>query len=144
MAIKNLDRLARKLNSLATQPLTEEALAKAATVVQADARRNAPRGDTGLLAMSIQTDVNVAEQKAVIGTNIEYAPYVELGTGIFAAEGNGRKTPWSYQDAKGNWHTTVGQQPQPFLYPALDSNRENIKKIFEKEVNKEVKKHGGR
>ena len=28
----------------------------------------------------------------------------------------------SYKDAKGEWHTTTGQKPQPFLEPALLDN----------------------
>lgn len=31
-----------------------------------------------------------------VGTNVEYAPYVELGTGAYASDGNGRKGWWVY------------------------------------------------
>ena len=65
-----------------------------------------------------------------------YAPYVEYGTGIFASEGNGRDTPWSYQDDEGNWHTTVGQKPQPFLKTALDKQKKNVIKIFKETLQK--------
>lgn len=67
----------------------------------------------------------------IIGTNVEYAPYVELGTGIYASQGGGRQTPWRYQSADGQWHTTVGQHPQPFLKPALESNYGNIIECFQ-------------
>ena len=59
---------------------------------------------------------------------------VEYGTGLFAEAGNGRQTPWSYQDADGQWHTTIGQQPQPFLRPALDANKQKIEQIFKDEI----------
>lgn len=52
-----------------------------------------------------------------VGTALEYAPYVEFGTGIYSPDG--RKTPWSYEDANGKWHTTRGMPAQPFLRPAL-------------------------
>ena len=52
----------------------------------------------------------------------EYAPYVEYGTGIYAVNGDGRKTPWSYKNAKGKWVTTVGQKPNPRFEPAIEKN----------------------
>lgn len=36
--------------------------------------------DTGRLRNSITHTVDVAERKAIIGTNVEYAAYVEMGT----------------------------------------------------------------
>ena len=39
--------------------------------------------DTGKLRNSISHNVNDAEHAVYIGTNTEYAPYVELGTGKY-------------------------------------------------------------
>lgn len=90
--------------------------------------------DTGNLRNSISHTVDEQEPAAIIGTNNEYAPYVEFGTGVYA-EGGGRPTPWVYQDAKGNWHYTHGQKAQPFLKPAVaehaDKYREIIKDALE-------------
>lgn len=69
-----------------------------------------------------------------IGTNSEYAPYVELGTGIYAKGGGGRPTPWTYQDAKGNWHMTHGNKSQPFLKPAAHDHRDQYRQILEDEL----------
>ena len=41
--------------------------------------------DTGRLKNSITSAVDPEEQVAYIGTNVEYAPYVELGTSRMAA-----------------------------------------------------------
>lgn len=91
--------------------------------------------DTGNLRNSITHEVVEDENAVYIGTNNEYAAYVELGTGIYAEGGGGRPTPWVYQDANGNWHYTHGQKPQPFLKPAVtdhtDKYREIIKDAFE-------------
>ena len=65
----------------------------------------------------------------------------KVGTGIYAVNGDGRKDRWSYQDAEGKWHSTIGQKPQPFLERALDNNRDKINKIFEDEI-KRVLKNG--
>nr|DAE40219.1 MAG TPA: putative tail component [Caudoviricetes sp.] len=91
--------------------------------------------DTGNLRNSITHVVDEDEPAVYIGTNVEYAPYVELGTGIYAEGGGGRPTPWVYQDAKGNWHYTRGNKAQPFLKPAVaehgDKYREIIKNALE-------------
>ena len=73
--------------------------------------------DTGNLRNSITHQVDDGESTVYIGTNVEYAPYVELGTGRYT-EG-GRPTPWTYQDDEGNWHWTAGNPAQPFLKPAV-------------------------
>lgn len=67
-----------------------------------------------------------------IGTNVEYAAYVEFGTGIHYP--GGRTTPWFYEDAKGNWHMTSGSKPQPFLVPAVTEHKETYRKILESEL----------
>ena len=90
--------------------------------------------DTGNLRNSITHVVDEDEPAVYIGTNVEYAPYVELGTGIYAEGGGGRPTPWVYQDAKGNWHYTRGNKAHPFLKPALADHTQTYKNIFEDEL----------
>ena len=63
---------------------------------------------------------------AYIGTNVEYAPYVELGTGKYVQ--GGRQTPWKYKDEKG-WHVTSGMPPRPFLKPAVENYMDEYEKI---------------
>lgn len=53
------------------------------------ARANAPV-DTGRLRNSITSQVLNGEKAVVIGTNVDYAPYQELGTSKMAACNNGR------------------------------------------------------
>lgn len=109
-------------------------LEKCGLVAEGYAKRLCPV-DTGNLRNSITHEVVEDENAVYIGTNNEYAAYVELGTGIYAEGGGGRPTPWVYQDAKGNWHYTHGQKPQPFLKPAVtdhtDKYREIINDAFE-------------
>lgn len=84
--------------------------------------------DTGRLRNSISHEVD--GDAVYIGTNVEYAPYIEMGTGIYAEEG-GRTTPWTYKDNKGNWVTTRGSKPHPFLRPAAQDYREEYKDLME-------------
>ena len=90
--------------------------------------------DDGTLRASITHSVEREENKFVgaVGSNLEYAPYVHEGTGIYAREGKGRTdVPWVYRDAKGNFYSTKGQKPKPFLRDAIDENREEILQCFE-------------
>lgn len=88
--------------------------------------------DTGNLRNSITHQVVEGEQAVFIGTNSEYAAYVELGTGKYYP--GGRPTPWVYQDAKGNWHLTHGQRAQPYLKPAVADHVRQYKGIIESEL----------
>lgn len=88
--------------------------------------------DTGNLRNSITHQVVEGEQAVYIGTNSEYGPYVELGTGIYY--GGGRKDPWTYQDAKGNWHMTHGQRAQPYLKPAVADHAQTYTNIIKEEL----------
>lgn len=89
---------------------------------------------TGNLRNSITHEVITSEPSVIIGTNNEYAVYVELGTGEYAEGGGGRPTPWVYQDDKGNWHHTNGQRAQPYLRPALADHKKTYKNILEDEL----------
>ena len=85
--------------------------------------------DTGNLRNSIAHQVQPSEPAAYIGTNSEYGAHVELGTGIFYP--GGRRTPWTYQDARGNWHITNGQRAQPYLKPAVAGHVQEYGTIIE-------------
>lgn len=138
--IDGLDKLFNKLDALQSYKVIQRGLEQAALRVLTTARQEAPVDD-GSLRASIVKDVDLANQTATVGTPLDYAPYVEFGTGLYAANGDGRKdVPWSYQDAEGNWHTTAGQQPQPFLETALDVNKKKIRDDFKNEIKKELQK----
>ena len=103
-------------------------LEKCGLVAEGYAKKLCPV-DTGNLRNSISHTVDEQEPAAIIGTNNEYASYVELGTGVYA-EGGGRPTPWVYQDAKGNWHYTHGNKAQPFLKPAVAEHADKYREII--------------
>ena len=106
-------------------------LEKCGLVAEGYAKKLCPV-DTGNLQNSITHRVD--DHDVYIGTDNEYAAYVELGTGKYATEGGGRPTPWVYQDAKGNWHYTHGQKPQPFLKPAVADYAQKYRNILEDEL----------
>lgn len=94
------------INKLVDEDLDEilqTALERACLIVEADARERCPV-DTGQLQASITSEVDGLVGS--VGTNVEYAPYVELGTSTMSA--------------------------QPFLLPSLEANRSKIERCFEK------------
>lgn len=82
------------------------ALEECGLVAEGFAKRLAPV-DTGTLRNSI-THTTSGETE-YIGTNVEYAPYVEMGTSRTRA--------------------------QPFLQPAIENNTSTYKSIIEKHLN---------
>lgn len=137
MAIENLDKLISKLEKLDN---VNQAMEQACILVENEAKIKCPV-DNGLLRNSITHYIedNPDELVGVVGTNVEYAPYVEFGTGIYSSLGNGRQDRWKYKDAKGEWHSTIGQHPQPYLQPALEENRRKIEMMFKEQIKKGVK-----
>lgn len=137
--IKNLERL--KVN-------IPNALAKAGTFsmqnnIEGPAKQLCPV-DTGNLRASIHTVASVSGNGALIqtGTNVFYGPYIEFGTGIYALNGAGRKTPWRYEYAghKGSpgVRFTHGNMPQPFLTPAYTENQDKIMDDVELSLNNQL------
>ena len=125
---KGLEAIITDLNEIADTQTLERALGRACAKVERSAKEKAPKGN-GSLRRSITS--RVTNNEGIVFTNLEYAPYVEFGTGLFAEGGNGRKdVPWHYQDDKGEWHTTSGMKPHPYLRPALLENREEILRIL--------------
>lgn len=108
-----------------------KALETVGLVAEGYAKKLCPVG-TGNLRNSITHAVDEEENAVYIGTNTEYAAYVELGTGIYAD--GGRPTPWAYQDAKGHWHWTRGNRAQPFLKPAASDHAREYQGIIDSTI----------
>ena len=124
--LRALERCGLKGESLAKEELSKPKLHANGEV--------RPTVDTGNLRNSISHKVDSKEKSVYIGTNNEYAAYVELGTGKYA-EG-GRQDPWVYQDSEGKWHYTNGQKPQPYLKPAVANHTQTYRNIIQDELNK--------
>lgn len=96
----------------------------------------------GALKQSLTYAVDLAKKIVTIGSNLFYSVYVELGTGIFAEKGNGRKTPWVWKDFNGKWHFTRGMRAanegKGFLRPAVEDHIDELREIAVEEGNVEV------
>ena len=124
------------LNKGITKATVNKALNRGCIVVENAAKRKCPVGKTGLLRASIRHRLH--DNEGIIGTTMDYAPYVEYGTGKYAEKGDGRKTPWVYRTADGEFYFTEGQEPQPYLRPALEENTAEIKRVILETIKSEL------
>lgn len=132
VTVTGLSELITKLDNISDPKKLEMAMGKACALVERSARQKAPKA-TGELRNSITSKVEISgnEIVGIVYTPLEYAPYIEFGTGLFAEGGNGRKdVPWCYQDDYGEWHSTSGMEPRPYMRPALNENRVDITRIL--------------
>ena len=97
----------RENNTEQVAAALDSAIAKALTKIGQQAEGNAKLmcpTDTGRLKNSITNQIDMQENAVYIGTNVEYAPYVELGT---------RR-----------------QDPHPYLRPAASEHGEEYRAIL--------------
>ena len=156
--VEGLDNVLKALEMVGSTDEIMAAMGKACALVVRTAIQKAPKGSGGSsgLGGSIKSKVETdsTEVKGIVYTPLEYAPYVEYGTGLFAEGGNGKKEPWyipigndftesdakryGYQIIKGKngmkWAKTTGAKPHPFLRPALNENREKILQILKEGI----------
>ena len=133
--IEGLEAVLEGLDKLVDPKQLKIAMGKACAIVERSAKQKAPKG-TGELRRSITSKVEMQGNNIVgtVFTPLEYAPYVEFGTGLFAENSGRLEVPWNYKDDKGEWHSTSGMKPQPYMRPALNENREQIKRILEEGI----------
>lgn len=144
-----------------------DAVSKGIKTVQAEAKSLCPVYD-GEMRDSIYTSVENGEEsiRGTCYTNKSYAAYVEFGTGPKGqANHEGispdvavsySQSPWWIHESQvgretaerygwpcidtpdGRFYRCSGQAAQPYMYPALKNNEQEIEKIFEEAVKKKI------
>ena len=150
--IATLDRIVAKAND-------PNYLKEAGQYVQTAAKLMAP-ADSGYLRNSIFLEVGPTNEgmEADVYTNLQYAPYVEFGTGPKGAANHAGISPevtpaytmepwwihesqidpavadryhWFYIDTEqGRFYRCDGQPAQPYMYPALHDNIKTVMDIL--------------
>lgn len=148
MHTEGLDKLINGLAALDVDAAVQKGLMRTGGRIQRSAKRLCPV-DTGQLRSSIY--VNKISEGVEVGAAAEHAVYVEYGTGKkgeaagigTALNGNtlsySQKDYWRYKTKDGQWISTQGQAPQPFLYPAVKANQKYIIKDMEYALQRAVK-----
>ena len=94
--------------------------------VEAQTKQNT-KVDTGKTKGSWEHVVNAEKMEVQIGSRYKNALWEELGTGIYALNGDGRKNKWVYKNPKdGKFYTTVRKKPRRTLYKAYNSKKNLI------------------
>lgn len=92
---------------------------------------------TGALRDSIAFQVDPDEPAVYIGSNSEYATYVELGTGEYSEVGGTPKKRWVYQDkATGQYRIGTPQKPRRFIKETIEKNINDYKEIIKEYLSK--------
>lgn len=105
----------------------ENALLCGGEIVRAEAQANCLK-DTGRLANSIVVQ-SEGGNSVLIGPTADYGIYVEYGTGSKGdpSKPHTSKKGWVYfNERTGGFVYTTGQAPQPFLVPALYSQKDAV------------------
>ena len=105
--IVGMEKLQKKLKKNVNMEDVKRVVRHNGAEMQAKAQQNAPV-DTGTLKRSIGIEITDGGMSAEVEPTAEYAPYVELGTRFM--------------------------DPQPYLKPAFDEQKEKFKKDMKKLV----------
>lgn len=89
------------------------------------------RVDTGNTKNSFDYIVDDSNLSCTIGSPMENAIWEELGTGIYAENGNGRKTGWAYIDRHGQRHWTRGKKGTKAFRRSFDAKRKALQDRLE-------------
>ena len=156
MDVKGMKEMQAKMTQVARDMrgnLMYGAMSKATLLVQRDARKNAPV-DRGPLRASITPEVVVRSNviQGIVGSNVKYAPYQELGTRPFKAPwtpifrwamrkvGGAKKAAGALASVARASIRIRGIKAKRYLQRALEDNADKIYRILGKTVGHIVEK----
>jgi len=110
------DNLKRKINNVSEELTNGELLLRVGYKIEAQAKINAsgrpgPNVQTGRLRTSINTQLSPDKMEVFVGTNVFYAPFVELGH---------KQTPGRFVPAIGKRLVKSFAPAYPFMMPSLE------------------------
>ena len=127
--LRGLDRARAK--ALETIGLKAEGYAKELCPVGTEESTGIQGYRGGTLQNSINFRVNEGEKMLEVGSNVEYAPYVELGTGPHFVP----PPEWErFEAEKGKGVGRAYVKPRPYIRPAIEDHREEYRDIIEREL----------
>jgi len=130
-----------RLSDIANTPEMREAMEACAEMVVEEAKKNLQsmvydephtwyvrKRTSGLYGhtKSGKVEIGADSMEVTVGTDLPYATFVHFGTGLYAENGRGRKTPWVYKGEDGKFHRTVGVYPKPYLTKALQESADEM------------------
>lgn len=139
----NCEDVLKNLNEIISKSLSgamKESLTEAALILEKEARKqlrdNCPEewqeyDEAEQVRKSITH--KVSDSEAVVGSNTLMSVWLHQGTGLYAVNGDGRKdVPWYWKDDEtGEWKSSSGRVPFPFLQKATESKKDDMLKAFQ-------------
>lgn len=89
----------------------------------------APLGDLRRSIKAESIDRGFGEGEAIVGATMEYAPWLEFGTGRAGAAKQQEDVPEGYVHGP-----KPGMAPRPFLRPAIERTREQVRRVLEQRM----------
>ena len=136
ISIEGADELIERLQNLKPELLdaAKQGAEHTMQLMKKDAVANCPV-DTGMLRGSIQTEVKLEQDAlhAKLYTPMEYALYVEMGTGVRGEAHHEGTAPGATYDPQ--W---PGQPAHPFLYPAFKANKAQLLNDIREAIRKKL------
>jgi HK97 gp10 family phage protein len=133
--LNGADNIIQKLEQMKTglKAETERIMLQAAMILEAEIKRqitNMELVDTGTLRASVFSFVRnqFGVVDGVAATNIEYASFLEYGTGQRGAESNYQDVPQDY-----NYGESAGIRAYKYMWTAWENKKDQIVAFLEKE-----------
>lgn len=132
LEIKGLDTVLKKVDPKRFKEVAKQSLSAYALKVDMEAKKKAPV-DLGQLRSSIYPETAELDNlKVSFVAGVDYAAYIEFGTGPFAAKYVPSLEPEWQSIAKEYYVNGEGRVPaQPFLHPAIMNNIDTFNKKFD-------------
>ena len=153
ITIKGVEKLQKRFDKIASSARVKQAVAQGTSMVLSAAKHNTPSPDTSALRASIHMDVKQTETEIAgkVFAGGGHAMYVEFGTGVVGEASNYPKAgelglkyaqySWTYTpDGGEHFYTTKGYRARPFMYPALNQNKAQIKKLITNALKEGIKR----
>ena len=140
--MKELQQKLKTMSNIESDPRLDRAVGRAATRIQAQVRMLTPV-DTG----NLRNKIDVLSDKLLeyrVETNVEYALFVEFGTGKLGDPSvpHTDKDSWTYYSEKlRRFVTTHGQEPVAMFRTGFEQSHEEAFAIFQREF-REIVKNG--
>lgn len=134
---EGIDSLLRRLERAGADVdrIFDVAIEKGAKQLQASIKPVVPV-DEGTLRNSISVE-KIEHLAYAVGTNLDYAVYVEFGTGRLGDQAvpHTEKSSWVYFDDKlGHFVTTHGQEPAHFMHDGFYAGKDDAVEAVRKEL----------
>lgn len=131
-----INEIQKDISKIADTQKLDDAITQATAQVLSSAKHIVPV-ETGRLRNSIHMNIkkDSGEITGKVSTNLEYAPYVEFGTGIRGQQSN---YPGNIRKGLSYSSKIQGQKAQPFMHPAMKQNEKRIKTLIENAIRESI------